>query len=178
MREGGSLLYYLAVCPRKVWLTARELNPDEDHPLLELGRFFGARAHPRERLRQVSLPGMVLDWVRQEAGGLLVAEVKQSSRLLEAARLQLLYYLFRLRQWGVEARGEIRIPRERRIVPVELDAAGMAELERALAEVRRLVDAPLPPAPRRIPACRSCAWAEFCWADGEVGAEPEGDAEA
>lgn len=179
-RVTGTLVHYAHVCPRKVWLMAHELGPDEDHPLLELGRFLGERAYPRERLRRVSLSlpgaGMVLDWVRTEDGKdeLLVAEVKKSSRLLKAARLQLLFYLKRLEEQGVVARGELRIPQERRRIPVELTPEAERELAAALAEIRALRARPLPPPPRRIGHCRGCAYAELCWAD----LDPDGEAEA
>ena len=164
----GTLVHYAVVCPRKVWLMAHELGPDEDHPLLELGRFLGEQAYRRERLRRVVLPGMVLDWVRTTSEGeLLVAEVKKSSRLLKAARLQLLFYLDRLREQGLPARGEIRVPEERRRIPVELTPEAQQELAAALAEIRALRERPLPPPPCRIGHCRGCAYAEFCWAELE-----------
>lgn len=168
----GTLVHYVKICPRKVWLMAHELGPDEDHPLLELGRFLGERAYPRERLRSVTLPGMVLDWVRvMPEGELLVAEVKKSGRVLDAARLQLLFYLKSLREQGLQVRGEIRIIQQRRRIPVELDREGEQELKVALDEVRAIIRLSLPPPPRQISHCRGCAYAEFCWAD--LGAAEE-----
>lgn len=160
---------------------ARELGPDEDHPLLELGRFLGQRAYARERLQRVSLPslGIVLDWVRSdpdpEEGGLLVAEVKKSSRLLSAARLQLLFYLKRLQERGLAARGEIRIPKERKRIPVALTPEADGELRAALAEIEALLKLPQPPPPRRIGHCRGCAYAEFCWAELKIEDEDGGE---
>lgn len=165
----GTLVHYARICPRKIWLMAHELGPDEGHPLLELGRFLGERTYTRERLRRVTLPGMVLDWVRMTPeGALLVAEVKKSGRALAAARVQLLFYLKSLQEQGLWVRGEIRIPQERRRIPVELDPEGERELRMALSEVREVLELPLPPPPRWIGHCRGCAYAEFCWADVEV----------
>ncbi|HIE51048.1 MAG TPA: Dna2/Cas4 domain-containing protein, partial [Armatimonadetes bacterium] len=104
-RITGTLIHYAPICPRKIWLMAHELNPDEDHPSLELGRFLSEQAYPRQRRRQITLPGMVLDWVEEEGEQLLVAEVKKSSRALPAARLQLLFYLQRLEEAGLRVRG-------------------------------------------------------------------------
>ncbi|GIX07688.1 MAG: CRISPR-associated protein Cas4 [Candidatus Poribacteria bacterium] len=180
-RVTGTLVHYAKVCPRKVWLMAHELGPDEDHPLLELGRFLGERAYPRERLRRVALPGMVLDWVRSEAreGGeeLLVVEVKKSARLLEASRLQLLFYLQRLEEHGIAARGEVRIPQEHRRFPVELTSQAREELMKIVAEVLALCRRPLPPPPHWIGHCRGCAYTEFCWAELDFEGEEanEGD---
>ena len=38
-RVTGTLIWYSTICKRQIWLMAHELNPDEDHELLELGRF-------------------------------------------------------------------------------------------------------------------------------------------
>ncbi len=165
-RVTGTLVHYAKICPRKVWLMAHELGPDEDHPLLELGRFLSERAYPREPLRKIALPGLVIDWVRATPEGeLLVVEVKKSGRALAAARLQLLFYLKQLKERGLRVRGEIRVPGERRRIPVALDPDGDRELQAALSEIRAIVRHPLPPPPRWIGPCRGCAYAEFCWAD-------------
>ena len=166
----GTLLWYWTICRREAWLLAHEITPDEDDPYLELGRFLSRRAYPRARRRELSLPGMKVDLVETEDGEVIVAEVKKSSRFVEAARLQLLFYLKRLEEHGVAARGELRIPKERRRLPVELDAEGRARLRHTIAELKRLVEEPLPPPARRIPFCRRCAYREFCW--GDLAEEP------
>jgi CRISPR-associated exonuclease Cas4 len=164
-RITGTLVHYVRICPRKIWLMGHELNPDEDHPLLEWGRFLSEQAYPRQRVRQIHLPGMVLDWVDDQEGDLLVAEVKKSSRALPAARLQVLFYLSRLEDYGIAARGEIRVPKERKRVQVVLDEEGRRELEMAYAAIQRILEQPMPPPPEWISHCRGCAYAEFCWAE-------------
>jgi len=173
----GTLLWYWAICKREAWLMAHELNPDEDDPYLELGRFLSQEAYPRAQRRELVLPGVKLDLLETEAGGaVVVAEIKKSSRFLEAARLQLLFYLQRLGEQGVQARGELRIPKEKKRIPIQLDQAGHQELEQAIAELQMLIEQPLPPPAVRIPFCRRCAYREFCW--GDLDAEVELDMES
>lgn len=171
----GTLLWYWAICKREAWLMAHELNPDEDDPYLELGRFLSRKAYPRSRRRELALPGMKLDLLETEQGDeVIVAEIKKSSRFLEAARLQLLFYLQRLKEEGVAARGELRIPRERKRIPVELNEDGRRRLQHAIADLQTFLEQPLPPPAVRIPFCRHCAYRDFCWTD----LEPEIKAEA
>jgi len=35
-----TLIWYYYICPREVWLMAHEINPEQDNPLMELGRIF------------------------------------------------------------------------------------------------------------------------------------------
>lgn len=173
----GTLLWYWAICRREGWLMAHEINPDEDDPYLELGRFLSQKAYPRVRRRELVLPGMRLDLLETEQDGqVIVAEIKKSSRFLEAARLQLLFYLHRLEGEGVAARGELRIPREKKRIPVELNEAGRDRLQHAIAELQALVEQPQPPPAVRIPFCRRCAYRDFCW--GDLEPEPESEPEA
>jgi len=111
---------------------------------------------------------MKLDLVEREGPRLVVGEVKSSSRFVEAARMQVLFYLWRLREMGVEAEGELRFPEERRRVSVRLDEEGEAALQEVMARIEAIFQQPQPPPPKRIPYCRACAYREFCWSD-----EPE-----
>jgi CRISPR-associated exonuclease Cas4 len=162
----GTLLWYWAVCRREAWLMARGVRPDEDHPYLEFGRFLSQRAYSRAGRRELVLPGIRMDLVELGSDGrMVIVEVKKSSRFLAAARLQLLYYLWRLEEYGLYARGELRVPAERKRIPVDLDCVGRRDVERAVADLRVLVQQRLPPAPVRVPFCCRCAYAEFCWCD-------------
>ena len=62
-----------------------------------------------------------IDLVRRGKGQLVIAEIKKSSRFLASATRQLQYYLWQLEKMGLEARGKLYIPEERKHVEVVLD---------------------------------------------------------
>ena len=161
----GTLLWYWAICPREAWLMAHDILPDEDDPYLELGRFLSTKSYPRLKRRELCLPGMKVDLVQFKDKQLIVVEVKKSSRFLEATQLQLLFYLARLEELGVHARGEIRVPTERRRLSLALDEMGKHRLLSAITGLSRLLEQPNPPPPTRISFCRRCAYRAFCWAE-------------
>jgi len=169
----GTLIWYAMICPREVWLMAHEIEPDEGDTRLEWGRFLSGLSYPRSRRREIALPGMMLDLVERQGPQRVVAEVKASSRFVDAARMQVLFYLWRLREMGIEAKGELRFPEERRRLRVALDAEGERALQEVIARVETILAQPLPPPPVRVPFCRSCAYREFCWA--EMTVDMEGD---
>ncbi|MCD6535564.1 MAG: CRISPR-associated protein Cas4 [Thaumarchaeota archaeon] len=156
----GTIVWYYFICKREVWLMSRELAPDQDFAPLEIGRAIHEIYYERDR-KELSLEGIKLDVVRSRKG--LVFEVKTSSRFLQAAKFQLLYYLYRLEKLGVKMRGEIRIPKERKRIIVELNDESRRELLKVLREIREIVGMEKPPKPIKTHYCRRCAYKEFCW---------------
>jgi len=158
----GTLVWYYYICHREVWLMAHEIEPERENPFLELGRLIHEESYQRDK-KEFKTDGMKIDLVRREKGRLVVGEVKKSSRFLESAEMQLAYYLWRLDQMGVEAKGELLIPKERKRIPVELSDDLRCKLEEAIEDIKRIAALESPPPPHRIPFCRNCAYREFCW---------------
>ncbi len=158
----GTLVWYYAICPREAWLLAHEMEPEKDFELLAEGRL-NQEAHYRRATKELSLPGMRLDQVRREGDRLIVSEVKKTSRFLPATRLQLGYYLWRLHGEEIEASGEILVPEERKREVVELTPELLEEVEGTVARINALIEESVPPKAERIPFCKRCAYAEFCW---------------
>jgi CRISPR-associated exonuclease Cas4 len=162
-RITGSLVQSYLVCPRQAWLMSRQICPDEDNVYLELGRLIQQQTYARER-KEVTLGHLKLDLLRRGNKELVVGEVKKSSRAVEAARMQLAFYLYELREMGVEAEGELLFPEERQKETIVLDDRWTARVEETKARLAELLRRPVPPRAERTGFCRKCAYAEFCWA--------------
>jgi CRISPR-associated exonuclease Cas4 len=159
----GTLIWYYYICKREVWLMARQLNPDEHDENLEWGRFLHEWRYAREK-KELTLQNVKLDIAGERDGKLVVAEVKKSSTYRKSAEMQLLFYLWQLREAGVEAVGELRFPEEKRRETVQLDEESIQRLKTAIMDIRRIVAAAVPPKAEKIGYCRNCAYREFCWA--------------
>lgn len=158
---GGTLIWYYYVCPREVWFMAHRILPQEDNDFLALGRLLHEESYRRER-HEVLIDNTIRIDLRLADG--VVAEVKKSSKSLEAARMQLAYYLYYLKhEKGVERRGLLLIPSERRRIVVELTPELESELREVIVRIRRLAARPKPPPLKRLPVCRGCAYAPICW---------------
>jgi CRISPR-associated exonuclease Cas4 len=160
-----------AVCPRKCWLLQRHLMMEAHSPYVELGRMLHQESHERAQREPDALTDIPIEDIARldKLAGELVYEVKHSPRMHAAHRLQLLYYLHLLRERGLSVKGVLHYPKQRRREIVELDAAGEAELQRALAAVQRLREQPLPPTVERpMTICRRCAYQELCWCEEET----------
>ena len=159
----GSLVNAYIICHRKAWLMYRQISPDEDNTLLHIGRLIQSQSYSRER-KEVRLEHLSLDLIRRNDEDLIVAEVKKSSRVLEAAEMQLAFYLYELRGMGIEAKGELLFPEERRRERIILDENLAQKVERIKENILGLVLQETAPLPERTSLCEKCAYAEFCWA--------------
>lgn len=158
----GTLIWYYCICRRQVWLMAHQINPDEDDPNIEYGRFLQRFSYSRDR-KEVSVGSSRFDLIARADGTIIVAEVKKSSRFEKSAVMQLLFYLRELESRGVKARGELRIPEEKRKVSVELTETALRELASAEAEILSIVTASLPPVAEKTRWCSNCGYRDFCW---------------
>ncbi|ACX52111.1 CRISPR-associated protein Cas4 [Ammonifex degensii KC4] len=159
----GSYVQAFLICPRQVWLMSRQICPDEDHELLQIGRLIQSQSYARER-KEVHIEHLALDLVRRAGKNFVVAEVKKSSRAAEAARMQLAFYLYELKQMGLEAEGELLFPEERRKEYLVLTPELEAKIVKMKEDIVQIIARPIPPAPARTRFCGKCAYAEFCWA--------------
>ena len=82
----------------------------------------------------------------------------------EAHEFQLLYYIFYLKQKGVEnLTGQIDYPKLRQTKEVELTAEKELKLKETLAEMGKIVLMDAPPEVGFMKICKSCSYAELCW---------------
>lgn len=159
----GTLVWYYYVCKRQVWLISHHIQPAQDNPFLELGRFLHETAYTYER-KEIKTDYGVFDVVKKEKGNFVVAEVKKSSKFKYSAKMQLCFYLLGLKRMGIQAKGELRFPKERKREIVELTPEIEEELQKAMGDIISIAEQELPPSPTKNHFCRKCAYREFCWA--------------
>ena len=141
----GTLVWYYVVCKREVWLMGREIRPDESSEMLDFGRSVHETFYSRVKKETLQLEGVRIDFVKRRER--IICEVKTSSRYLEATRMQVAYYLYRLNEMGVRAMAEILIPRERKKFKIFLDRKLKDKVVEVLHEIRRILEMGKPPPP-------------------------------
>ncbi len=162
LKTNGIKVNYFVVCERKLWLYSHDIRLESASDRVALGRLLHERAYREHARRELLIDGLIkIDLLESEGK---VLEVKYSRRMKEAARLQVLYYLYYLKRLGVTGLvGELRFPKERRRELVWLTQDAEREVEAALREIHRIERLPTPPEVAFMPICRSCAYAELCW---------------
>lgn len=159
----GTLVWYYYICKREVWLMAHQLVADQDNENMRIGTIIGENTYPRDK-KEIVLGNAKVDLIKTEKGDLVVGEVKKSSRFVESASKQLLFYLLQLKEIGINARGELLIPEEKKKIEVILDEMTEPEIRNAIEDIETIVGKSSAPEPVKNKYCKNCAYGEFCWA--------------
>ena len=139
---------------------SRNITPDESHELLDRGRALHESSYTR-KVKEVELDGMKIDLVLGKEK--VICEVKSGRGSTSSGRMQLLYYLYRLREVGIVMTGEVRIPKAKEILQIVLGPSEERELLAILTHVKSIASLDKPPAAVWIKPCRRCAYNGLCW---------------
>jgi len=101
--------------------------------------------------------------IKKADGEFIVGEIKKSSRFEQPAKMQLAYYLYCLKQYGIAATGELLIPKEKKRIKVELTENIKAELKQTISAIKEIIKQEKSPLPQRTKYCSHCAYKDFCW---------------
>jgi len=156
----GTEVGYYFICTKKLWWFCHGVHMEREDDRVQIGRLVHEESYSRKK-KEIDIDGkIVLDW-RQDG---VIHEVKLTDKMEDAHEMQLLYYIYYLRSKGVEGlTGQIDYPKLRMTKKVELTPENERRLERALADMRRVVDLPTAPNVKWMKICRSCSYAELCW---------------
>jgi len=80
--------------------------------------------------------------------------------------MQLLFYIYEIKKSGIDARGILLFPEERKREEVVLDEASQKELDSVIKDIFKIVNLEKPPIPEKCKYCRNCAYSELCWRRG------------
>ncbi|HHV81766.1 TPA: CRISPR-associated protein Cas4 [bacterium] len=158
----GTLVQSYSICRRQCWFMSRQILPDQDHPFLEIGRLIDNDSYERDR-KKIELEDIVIDLIKIKEDNVVIGEVKKSSRAEESAKIQLAYYLYRLKEAGVIANGVLLFPKEKKRIQVELTPDLETELLKIINEIEITIKSDSPPPSKKIKYCTNCAYREFCW---------------
>lgn len=159
----GTLIWYYYICKREVWLISRALEPDQEDENIVIGKFIHENSYSREK-KELDFGNIKVDITDNKDGSIIVQEIKKSSKFIESARMQLLFYLYEIRKTGSDTKGILLIPEEKKREEVILDKESEEKLEKAIEDIKKIISMEKPPKAEKIKYCRNCAYSEMCWA--------------
>lgn len=163
MEVNGTLLWYYNICKREVWLMSHNIIPDQHDENIDLGRFIHEYSYQRQD-KEISFGNVKFDVLLENKKEMLIGETKKSSKFSEASKWQLLYYLKTLRTAGINAKGLLLYPEERKRVSVELNKESEEKLNEMIEDIQKICLKDLPPQVKKIGYCKNCGYREYCYA--------------
>lgn len=176
----GTHINYYFICHRKLWLIAHDIHMEHTSDTVYLGKVIDESSYERKDKKIDIDNAIVIDWIDDKQG--IIHEVKKSDSKEEAHTWQLLYYLWYLKQKGVEIddgsarnrsqstgdsrnglRGEIDYPALKQKVEVMLTPENEERLMEILDDVNRIIDLDNPPQRIDKRFCKTCSYYELCW---------------
>jgi CRISPR-associated exonuclease Cas4 len=163
MEVNGTLMWYYAICKREVWLMSRNITPDQKNINIEIGRFLHETYYKRSK-KEIEFGNVKFDILVDNKDELVIGETKKTSKFEEASTLQLLYYLRELKKAGINAKGILLYPEERKRIEVALTEEKIQILEKVEEEISIIINNETPPPVIKNKYCRSCGYKEYCYA--------------
>lgn len=157
----GVMVYYYVVCKRKLWYFNNGLNMEFNSELVGIGKLVDETSYTREKRSILIDETINIDFLKDWK---IIHEVKKSRKLDEASKWQLKYYIYVLRNKGVDIeKGILDYPLLRKREDIFLDKDEEKELEDVLCKIDNIINMELPPKPINKPFCKKCAYYELCY---------------
>lgn len=162
----GTMIAYYYICHRKLWLFSKGLNLENVSGNVDVikGKTIHENRFTREVHKEVSFDTVKIDFLRF-GDQVYVHEMKKSRKFEEAHVWQLKYYIYLLREKGINCSfGVIHYPTSMRKTEVELTKEDYPLLEGAIVGIGKIVKKQTPPLKGRKKMCQRCAYFDFCYA--------------
>lgn len=164
LKTQGVKINYYYVCKRKLWFFSKGITMEDNSDRVMSGKLVHQNSYTREKNKELNVDDMLkIDIIDKE----YVREVKISSKMEEADEMQLLYYLFYLKQLGINKKGVLNYVKEKKREEVELTEEVELKIKDALLDISRILEESKPPKLQKLPYCSKCSYYNLCFA-GEV----------
>ncbi len=162
MEITGSIIQAYVVCPRQTWLMSRKISGDQQNEFISIGRLISEKTYQRNK-KEINLGNNKFDFIKKDNDSLVIVETKKSSKMIKATEAQLLFYLYSYKNKFREVKGEIRVPKEKKVINIELTDEKTEYIEKLVEEINSIIDKGSAPLKKRIKPCSSCSYLDFCW---------------
>lgn len=157
----GVMIYYYFVCKRKLWYFSNDLNMEFNSELVGVGKLIDETSYSREKKNILIDETISIDFLKDWK---IVHEVKKSRKIDEAAKWQLKYYMWILKNKGVDIeKGILDYPLLRKREEIILNEQDQLKIESIIEDIEKIISSKLPPNITKKGICKKCAYYELCY---------------
>jgi CRISPR-associated exonuclease Cas4 len=167
MKITGVRINYYHICHTKLWLFSHNITFEHEHENVKIGKLLHEDRYSKNK-KDVTIDNTIsIDFVKQRNGIIELHEIKKTKKMEDAHLRQMLYYLYYLKQKGIDAQGIMNYPLLNQTKDVILTQEDENNIEDDISRIEEIVTGRMPH-PKRIRICPKCAYFEFCFC-GEGG---------
>lgn len=157
----GVMVYYYFVCKRKLWYFCHQINMEEQNETVMLGKLLDESSYKRNE-KHINIDDVInIDFVKEYKE---IHEVKKSKAIEEASIWQVKYYLYYLKNRGVDnLSAKIDYPLIKKNLSVSLQEDDINVLESAINDIMQLKKLEFPPIFEEKRICKNCAYHDLCF---------------
>lgn len=157
----GTMVYYYIVCKRKLWYFYQNISMEQENENVKIGKILDEESYRREE-KHITVDNTIsIDFIKQKG---ILHEVKKSRKIEEAGVWQVKYYLYYLKQKGLEGIGaKIDYPLLRQTLDIQLSAEDETQIANMLVDIASIVSDKIPPLDAKMRICKSCAYYDLCY---------------
>lgn len=159
---------YYFICHRKLWLFSNGIRMEHTSDTVAEGKLIGETTYPQrgEKYTELEIGGSKIDFY--DAKNKVIHEIKKSNKAEEAHEWQVKYYIWLLKQNGIEgATGILEYPGLRQTSMVELTAADELYLQTVMTQITAIVESEFCPPVINAKICKTCSYYDFCYVGEE-----------
>lgn len=157
----GTKFNYYYICKRKLWLFSKGICMEGSNDRVQQGKITHEDSYKSKEVdKEKLIDGIIkIDILEKES----VREVKLTSKMQSSDRMQLLYYLYYLKQLGINKTGTLNYVKEKKVEHVNLTEEYEKEIENTLVDINKILRLKLPPKIEKYSICNKCSYYEFCY---------------
>ena len=163
MRITGTIVNYFVHCKRQCWLFAHKMNFEDDSEDVRIGRILHEVRSEGRNNTEIQIEGIKVDKMTED----YVIELKKSDADVEATKWQTLYYLYMLKQKGIDRKGRLEFLERKKqtckTVELELDSLTEVKLMGMLEDIEQYLSQDKPDEAIYAKKCERCAYYAYCF---------------
>lgn len=155
----GTLVNYYTTCKREAWLYSRGIHADQEDENIAMGK---ALSELKEHGMEFPYSHLKFDKVEKQNGHYLITEHKKSLKNPKAAQMQLLFYLYLLKNGLKLKKIDGKVVSGKTVLFVEGSEENMHTMALLLDEIAKFINTEKPPVSVKTKWCKSCGYRSYC----------------
>ncbi|MSN95803.1 Dna2/Cas4 domain-containing protein [Campylobacter sp. FMV-PI01] len=156
----GTLVNYYATCKREAWLYSRKIHARQDDENILMGKVL---ADLKENLHDFPYSNLKFDKIAKQKGHYIITEYKKTLKNENAAKMQLLFYIYTLKNSLNLKKIYGKIISGKKVIKVDDDSENFKLMGELLNEMSKFLSTKIPPKVIKSKFCKSCAYNDYCF---------------